>query len=358
VEDQSADIELVQRTLRDHGFEVTSRAVQDEEEFIDEIRKAPYDVVLADYNLPQWNGMEAVSVLRRDGLDIPVILVTGALGEMKAVECLKEGATDYVLKDNLTRLPESVRHALREKKLREENKRAHEELAHSNRELEQFAYVASHDLQEPLRMIASYTQLLAERYRGKLDDDADRYIHYVVDGAVRMQALIDDLLTFSRVGHHGISLQNADCNEAVETACKNLEAAVRETGAELQYERLPVVVADSRLLVQLFQNLIGNSIKFRGKEPPRIRISAEKQNREWAFAITDNGIGIASEHLQSIFGIFKRLHTHAEYPGSGIGLSICKKIVEQHGGRIWVESVPGEGATFKFVLPTLLAKRK
>jgi len=332
--------------------------VQDEEGFLTEVRTGPYDVVLADYNLPQWNGMEAVSVLRREGLDIPVILVTGALGEIKAVECLKEGAADYVLKDNLTRLPDSVRQALREKKLREENKRVQEELGRSNRELEQFAYVASHDLQEPLRMIASYTQLLAERYRGQLDDNADRYIRYAVDGAVRMQALIDDLLTFSRIGNHGISLQNADCNEAVETACKNLEAAIRETGAEVQYDRLPVVVADGRLLVQLFQNLIGNSIKFRAKEPPRIRISAEKHNREWAFAIRDNGIGIASQHLQSIFGIFKRLHTHEEYPGSGIGLSICKKIVEQHGGRIWVESAPEQGATFKFVLPTLLARKQ
>jgi len=358
VEDQPADIELVERTLRDHGFEVTSRAVQDEEGFLTEVRTGPYDVVLADYNLPQWNGMEAVSVLRREGLDIPVILVTGALGEIKAVECRKEGAADYVLKDNLTRLPDSVRQALREKKLREENKRVQEELGRSNRELEQFAYVASHDLQEPLRMIASYTQLLAERYRGQLDDNADRYIRYAVDGAVRMQALIDDLLTFSRIGNHGISLQNADCNEAVETACKNLEAAIRETGAEVQYDRLPVVVADGRLLVQLFQNLIGNSIKFRAKEPPRIRISAEKHNREWAFAIRDNGIGIASQHLQSIFGIFKRLHTHEEYPGSGIGLSICKKIVEQHGGRIWVESAPEQGATFKFVLPTLLARKQ
>jgi len=358
VEDQPADIELVLCTLREHGFDVQSFAVQDPEGFLDAIRKANYDVVLADYNLPQWNGMEAVSLLRREGLDIPVILVTGALGETKAVDCLKDGAADYVLKDNLTRLPESVTHALREKKLREDNKRAQEDLARSNRDLEQFAYVASHDLQEPLRMIASYTQLLAERYRGKLDDDADRYIHYVVDGAVRMQALIDDLLAFSRVGHHGISLQNADCNEAVETACKNLEAAIRETGTEVLYDRLPVVVADGRLLVQLFQNLIGNSIKFHGKESPRVRISAEKHTREWVFAIADNGIGIASEHLQSIFGIFKRLHTHAEYPGSGIGLSICKKIVEQHGGKIWVESAPGEGATFKFVLPTLLAKRK
>jgi len=206
-------------------------------------------------------------------------------------------------------------------------------------------------------MIASYTQLLAEKYRGQLDQKADRYIHYAVDGATRMQALIEDLLALSRVGRRGIDLQVADCNEVVATACKNLESAIRETGAEVQYDRLPAVVADSRLLVQLFQNLIGNSIKFRGKEPPRIRISFEKQTRQWIFAITDNGIGIPAEHLQGIFGIFKRLHTHEEYPGSGIGLSICKKIVEQHGGTIWVESSPGQGATVKFILPTLQPKR-
>ena len=358
VEDQPADVELEKRALREHGFEVQGCAVQDAEQFLNEIRKGLYDIVLADYNLPQWNGMEAVSLLRREGLDIPVILVTGALGEARAVECLKDGAADYLLKEHLTRLPESIRQALREKKLRGDHKRAQEELERSNRELEQFAYVASHDLQEPLRMIASYTQLIAERYRGKLDEKADRYIHYAVDGATRMQALIDDLLTLSRVGRLGLVLQNADCNESVQTACKNLENSIRETGATVEHDRLPVIVADGRLLVQLFQNLISNSIKFRGSESPHIQIFAEKQKREWAFAVADNGIGIAPEHAQSIFGIFKRLHTHDEYPGSGIGLSICKKIVEQHGGRIWVESAPGQGATFKFVLPSLLAKHK
>ena len=358
VEDQPADVELARRALREHGFDVQGCAVQDPDQFLNEIRKGVYDIVLADYNLPQWNGMEAVSLLRREGLDIPVILVTGALEEARAVECLKDGAADYLLKEHLTRLPESIRQALREKKLREDNKRSQQELARSNRELEQFAYVASHDLQEPLRMIASYTQLIADRYRGKLDDKADRYIHYAVDGATRMQALIDDLLTFSRVGRQGLALQNSDCNEAIEIACQNLENAIRETGAQVEHDRLPVIVADGRLLVQLFQNLISNSIKFRGTEAPHIQISAEKQKREWIFAVTDNGIGIAPEHAQSIFGIFKRLHTHDEYPGSGIGLSICKKIVEHHGGRIWVESAPGRGATFMFVLPSLLAKHK
>lgn len=357
VEDQPADIELMQRALREAGFDVRGDSVQDEEAFREVVRKNSYDVVLADYNLPQWNGMETVALLRQEALDIPVIVVTGTLGEIKAVECLKAGAADYVLKDHLPRLPVAVRRAVQEKKLREENKRGQEDLARSNHELEQFAYVASHDLQEPLRMVASYTQLLAERYRGKLDENADKYIHYAVDGATRMQALIEGLLAFSRVGRPGIELQNTDCNTVIEIACKNLERAVQESGARIEHERLPVIVADTRLFVQLFQNLIGNAIKFRGKETPVVRISAEKENQEWTFVVADNGIGIAPEHAKTIFQIFKRLHTHTEYPGSGIGLSICQKIVEQHGGRIWVESAPGQGASFKFVVPSLRARK-
>jgi two-component system, sensor histidine kinase and response regulator len=353
VEDQPEDVELMEHALRQNGFEVQPDVVQDEEQFLELIHKNQYDVILADYNLPRWNGMEAVSVLRREGLDVPVLVVTGALGEVKAVECLKNGASDYILKDHLTRLPASVRRSLREKQLREDNRRSHEELARSNRDLEQFAYVASHDLQEPLRMIAAYTELLGERYRGQLDANADKYIGYVVDGAKRMQALIEAILSFSRVGREGLQLQNTDCNLLVETAKKNLEAAIAESGASVSHDRLPVVVADTQLLAQVFQNLIGNALKFRGQAPPRIRLAARKQNQEWTFSVADNGIGIAPEHAQTIFAIFKRLHTHAEYPGSGIGLSICKKIVEQHGGRIWVESEPGKGSTFHFVLPCL-----
>ena len=357
VEDQPADIELMQRALREAGFDVQGDCVQDEEAFQDAVQKNSYDIVLADYNLPQWNGMEAVAVLRQQGLDIPVILVTGALGEIKAVECLRDGAADYILKDHLARLPGSVRRAVQEKKLREDNKRGQEDLARSNQELEQFAYVASHDLQEPLRMIATYTQLLAERYRGQLDENAEKYIFYVVDGATRMQALIEGLLAFSRVGRPGIEPQNTDCNTVIDIACKNLERAIQESGARIEHERLPVIVADTRLFVQLFQNLIGNAIKFCGKDAPVVRISAEKQNQEWTFVVADNGIGIAPEHAKTVFQIFKRLHTHAEYPGSGIGLSICQKIVEQHGGRIWVESVPGRGAAFKFGVPCLRARK-
>ena len=241
-----------------------------------------------------------------------------------------------------------------------ERKRAEEALAHkvnelarSNRDLEQFAYVASHDLQEPLRMVAAYTQLLAERYRGRLDEDADKYIGYAVEGAQRMQALIQDLLAFSRIGRNGKDHPSTSCNASVETALQNLRAAIQESGAEVTHGELPVVSADRAQLVQLFQNLIGNAIKFRGKETPRISVSAEKVGADWVFAVSDNGLGIAAEHAEVIFMIFQRLHTRAEYPGNGVGLAICKKIVEQHGGRIWVESQAGRGSTFKFTFPAL-----
>jgi len=351
VEDNSADVELSIHALRQGGFDVDCDAVQTREEFVESVRRSRYDIVLADYNLPEWNGMEALEILRQENLDIPVVVVSGYLGELRAVECIKRGAADYVLKDHLVRLPESVRHALTERTLREEKLCAQQDLARSNRDLEQFAYVASHDLQEPLRMVAIYTQLLAERYKGNLDAEADRYIHYAVDGATRMQTMVQDLLSFSRVGHQETGVKLTDCNLIVSAALKNLRASIDETKACIECGQLPLVLGVSSELTQLFQNLIGNAINFRGADPPRIRITAETNKEETVFSVADNGIGIAPEHTDTIFVIFKRLHTREEYPGSGIGLAICKKIVERHGGRIWVESESGLGATFRFTLP-------
>ena len=226
-----------------------------------------------------------------------------------------------------------------------------EELARSNAELQQFAYVASHDLQEPLRMVASYVQLLARRYKGKLDSDADDFIGFAVDGATRMQQLIQDLLAYSRVQTRGRPFEPVDCEVVLSEVTTDLQLALGESGALLTHEPLPQVMADASQLRQLFQNLISNAIKFRGEEPPVIKLSARRLDEEWLFSVQDNGIGIDPEFYERIFVIFQRLNARHEYPGTGIGLSVSKKIVERHGGRIWVESEPGNGTTFNFTIP-------
>ena len=364
IEDNASDAELEIAELRRGGFEVQHQLAQTREEVSKLLDGPSYDLVLADYNLPHFQGMEAVEIIRQKHLDIPLILVTGALTSITAVECLKQGATDFVLKDDLSRLSSSVRRALAETRLKQERARAQaelarkvEELARSNNELEQFAYVSSHDLQEPLRMVAAYTQLLSDRYRERLDENADKYIGYAVEGALRMQDLINDLLAFSRVGRNGVEHKPTDCNAAVEEAIRNLMVAIRESGVIVTRGRLPFVKGNHVHLVQLFQNLIGNAIKFRKGTPPTVNISAELEGDQWQITIEDNGIGISPEHREQIFVIFQRLHTRDQYSGNGVGLAICKKIVEQHGGKIWVESGGEGGSIFRLTLPAVTADR-
>ena len=227
------------------------------------------------------------------------------------------------------------------------------ELLHSNHELEQFAYIASHDLQEPLRMVTSFTQLLAQRYSDKLDADANQIINFAVDGATRMQALIDDLLTYSRVGRKGKTFEPTDCEAVLKKALSNVRLLVEESGANISREPcpLPTIMADRAQIVQLLQNLLSNAIKYRNQHTPEIQIKAELHNEQWLFAVRDNGIGIDPKHFDRIFTIFQRLHTRNEYPGTGIGLAICQKIIERHSGKIWVESELGQGSTFYFTIP-------
>jgi len=222
---------------------------------------------------------------------------------------------------------------------------------------EQFAYVASHDLQEPLRMVSSYTQLLLRRYGERFEGDAKEFMGYIVDGAARMKQLIEDLLAYSRVGTRGKDFHEVEVEGALRRAVTNLRAAIEESGASVTWDALPTVIADDLQLTQLFQNLIGNALKFRSASVPRVSVSATEKEKEWEFKVRDNGIGIEPQYFERIFMVFQRLHNKTEYPGTGIGLAICKKVVERHGGRIWVEAQPGEGSAFHFTLPKVQGER-
>jgi len=227
---------------------------------------------------------------------------------------------------------------------------ARQDLERSNRDLEQFAYAASHDLQEPLRKIRSFTELLARRYKGQLDERADKYVDYIVDGATRMQRLIMDLLTYSRVGRGELETEPTDANRVLSETLDDLEQAIEESGAKIEVAPLPTLPANPRQIKLVFQNLLANAIKFR-REAPVIAVAAEQRGGEWVFSVRDNGIGMKPEYFDRIFQVFQRLHSRDEYPGTGIGLAVCKKIVERHGGRIWVESQPGQGSCFFFSIP-------
>ncbi len=304
--------------------------------------------VLRDQNFPR------LRVAVREGLHGAFgFPIRGERGVLGVIEILTRQAPppDEELIQTVTALGNQIGQFIVRKQAEESLAERAADLARSNRELAQFAYVASHDLQEPLRMVSSFTQLLARRYRGKLDDDADEFISYAVDGASRMQVLINDLLAYSRVGTRGNLPVPTASDAALDRALDNLQTAIEESGAEVVREPLPSVMGDDAQLVQLFQNLLSNAMKFRGDRVPRVQIRAEPAGKEWIFSIRDNGIGIDPQYAEQVFVIFQRLHTRVEYPGTGIGLAICKKIVERHGGRIWVESEPGQGTTFFFALP-------
>jgi len=367
VDDMPANLGVLTSHLERQGY--IAVVAQGGEEGIERAEFVRPDLILLDVMMPGVDGFETCRRLKTSPVtrDIPVIFMTALADTGDKLTGFAAGAVDYVTKplngaEVLARIDTHLTlYGLRQE-LAARNDRlqleiaAHEEtqaaLRRSNTELEQLAYVASHDMQEPLRMVASYLQLVAQRYRGQLDADADEFIGYAVDGAKRMQALINDLLAYSRVGTKARPFEPTDCARVLDTALANLRIALKESGAQVSHGPLPVVMGDAMQLTQVFQNLVGNALKFKRVEPLQVHVGAEPQDGCWRFSVTDNGIGIASEYHQRIFVLFQRLHGRAEYPGTGIGLAICKKIVERHGGTIEVSSQPGVGSTFSFTIPS------
>lgn len=311
------------------------------------------DLIVLDLGLPDVQGLEAVKRTRAAAPHVPLVVLTCMDSEALAVQALKEGANDFLVKGQIEPrgLLRSLHLAVEREAHQQQLTRQQHELERSNADLEQFAYAASHDLQEPLRMVISYTQLLAKRYKGRLDADADEFIAFALDGATRMQRLIRDLLAFSHVGTKGVVLREVPSEIALHEALVNLNDVIKQSSAKVTHDPIPVVIADETQLIQLFQNLIGNAIKYQNGEVPLIHISARGIGEgHWRFSVKDNGLGIDSKYFGKIFGMFQRLHGQNEYAGTGIGLAICKKIIERHGGSMSVESRLGHGSTFYFTL--------
>ncbi len=362
--DDNADMrEYVTRLL---AARYRIEAVSDGESALREALAHPPDLILSDVMMPGLDGFGLLQELRSrpETRTIPIIFLSARAGEESRVEGLRAGADDYLIKPFTARelLARVGAHlSMRKRTMEAESalkqsqatlQRSNEELRQANADLEQFAYSASHDLQEPLRQIAIYSQILEKRYASKLDGKALEYLEYCVEGAQRMAMLISGLLAYSQVARKADSpRQPVSIAEVLETVQKNLRTTIDETQAEITTSPLPVVSGDPVPLVHLFQNLLSNALKYRRAEPPRIRIDVAEDTLHWRFCVADNGIGIPKEFHTQVFGIFKRLHDRTEYPGTGIGLAICQKIVERYGGRIWVESGPEPGSKFIFTLP-------
>ncbi len=365
VDDMPANLEVVTSHLERQGY--CAVVALGGEEGIERAEFVQPDLILLDVMMPGLDGFETCRRLKANDKtrDIPVIFMTALADTGDKLTGFSVGAVDYVTKplngaEVLARIDTHLTlYALRQQ-LAARNAQLQKEIAaraetqaalqRSNTELEQLAYVASHDMQEPLRMVASYLQLVAQRYQGKLDADADEFIGFAVDGAKRMQALINDLLAYSRLGTKARPFELTDCNAVVEVALSHLRVAIADSGAVVTHDPLPSVMGDASQLLQLFQNLLANAVKFHGDEPPRVHVSAESDDGCWRFTVRDNGIGIAPEYFERIFVLFQRLHGRGTYPGTGIGLAICKKVVERHGGHIEVQSEPGKGSSFIFTL--------
>jgi signal transduction histidine kinase len=370
VEDNSGDRRLISEMLAEASnvtFDVKyADRLQAAMEYLDQNR---VEVILLDLGLPDSQGLETLKRVYAQVSELPIVVLTGLNDEMIGVQAVNEGAQDYLIKGQVDThlLRRTIRYAIERKQAEERERRLQLQLDLSNRlaslglMVEGIAHEINNPLtsaigfahlQEPLRMLSSYTQLLDKRYSDKLGNDADEFIAYAMDGNKRMRSLLHDLLEYSRVGTRGKPFSLVNCEHIVEQAIANLKIAIEECDASVSYDILPTIMGDEGQLVRLFQNLIGNAIKFRREEAPQVHISAKRMNYIVTFSVKDNGIGIDPQHSQSIFEIFRRLHTIEEYPGTGMGLAICKKIVERHGGHISVQSQPGQGSTFYFSVNT------
>lgn len=350
LEDSETDAEIIHRVLKKELQAFEFKLVTNKEAYLIALDEYHPDLILSDNSLPQFSAIEALIILQQRLLFIPFIIVSGAISEEFAVDIIKHGADDYILKDRLTRLPVAIKEVMAK---RETNHRLYETLEtlqKANKELEQFSFISSHDLQEPLRTISSFSELLLKEYKQKLDGNGEMYLNFIQKSVERMQILVKGLLDYSRIGKE-IKISEADCNQIANDVIVDLGAAIAECNAHIQIQQLPVLHGNPTELRQLFQNLLSNAIKYRAKDTiPEIIITAEEQTKHWLFGVHDNGIGIEDKNQEKIFIIFKRLNNRNEYEGTGIGLSHCKKIVEFHGGKIWVESKLKEGSIFYFTI--------
>lgn len=362
VEDSHEDLQLLCDILQGEGF----RAVgcRSAAEALSQIQHDCFGVAIIDHRLPDLSGAQLLEQIRRCDDQVRVIICTGATSYDSLKEALNLGAFAYV--ENLNDPSELLRHVHRACRERFDSyaldlERAVEErtekLARSNQQLETFAFMIAHDLRSPLLTISGYSQLLQEEYASRLEVTGNEYIVQIVDGVSRMNRMIEDLLDYSRMGCSNQPLLPVEVTAVITQAIANLEATVWQQQATIQIGAMPEVLGDHTQLIQLFQNLIGNALKFRRDVPPVVRITAVSKNGHWEFAVADNGIGIAQQHFHQLFNVFQRLQGH-DYPGTGIGLAICKKIVERHDGCIWLDSELGQGATFFFTLPKLQAPSK
>jgi light-regulated signal transduction histidine kinase (bacteriophytochrome) len=349
LDDDPEDVEQLERMLSDDfSFDVINHLAS----VTDQLRQG-YDVLILDLGLPDSQGYDTFEAVEKMSGVVPVIVLTSNSDRKLAKKAMSHGAQDYLFKEtvNAEVINRSIRYAIERNKLLQEQELIMAELKRSNAELQQFVYVASHDLQEPLRMVTSYLSLMERTFKHQLDPKAIEYIDHAMEGGNRMRELINDVLAYSRVDSQGKKFVPVDMGEVVAKVLAILRVMIEDTKAEVNIDPLPTISAYESQMIQVIQNLIANALKFHGQDRPMIQISSSMGEKEWTFSIKDNGIGFEMKDAEKIFLMFQRLHSREEYAGTGIGLALTKKIVERHGGRIWVESMPGKGATFFFSIP-------